>query len=528
VMPLAEELPDELKSLTRRQAIEINHKQWEASSGELIRTLEGILKPAVAGVPLAAGSSAPEATPVPVSPVTKPLPVQAAPPQASAVAKPGGLKRWALPAALIAAGAVGGGVWMAQGGAPEGTSSEAPGVAMASREPALTSAPDTGTATLALPAPAPTAAQASTASVSGVPAASPTAVVSSTREAPAALPAPVAQPAPPPVVAPPAPAPAPAPSPVIRSFTADASAARARLCYSVAHADSLTLSPRPGELGASLQDCVTVALEAPTTFTLTARSTSKTVRRTLKVAPPQVVGAAAPAPVPAPASAAAPAPAMAPIPAAPAAPVVVASSPLPLKGERWVYRSSGKWGNSPRRTFEIVAQSVSNGVVTDALNILEPPGGGSEVKRSRGNQPDFVTWGSIGFEFSPYFGAYLNLAQQGTLKGFPTPDLQPRFGQWFSEAKMIGPETVTVPAGTFKAYKVEVWSSRNSTNLDILGAGRGGGGQIGDRMEPTRVQYLIWYAPEAKRYVRMERRVTSAANTESDKDLFELVSHKLP
>jgi hypothetical protein len=401
---------------------------------------------------------------------------------------------------------------------------------MASREPASTSLPDTGTATLPLPVPAPTAAQASTASASGVPAASPTAAVSSTPEAPAAAPAPVAQPAPPPppVAAPPAPAPAPAPSPVIRSFTADASAARARLCYSVAYADSLTLSPRPGELGASLQDCVTVALEAPTTFTLTARSAGKTVRKTLKVAPLPVVAAAAPAPMPAPAPAAAPAPAMAPMPAAPAAPVVVASSPLPLKGERWVYRSSGKWGNSPRRTFEIVAQSVSNGVVTDALNILEPPGGGSEVKRSRGNQPDFVTWGSIGFEFSPYFGAYLNLAQQGTLKGFPTPDLEPRFGQWYSEAKMIGPETVTVPAGTFRAYKVEVWSSRNSTNLDILGSGRGAMGRTGDRMEPTRVQYLIWYAPEAKRYVRMERRVTSAANTESDKDLFELVSHKLP
>lgn len=44
VMPLAPDLPDDLKALTRRQAIEINHKQWEASTGELIRTLESILK----------------------------------------------------------------------------------------------------------------------------------------------------------------------------------------------------------------------------------------------------------------------------------------------------------------------------------------------------------------------------------------------------------------------------------------------------------------------------------------------------
>jgi hypothetical protein len=348
---------------------------------------------------------------------------------------------------------------------------------------------------------------------------------------PAPAPVDVAQATPPPVVSPPAPAPAPAPtpapatSPVIRTFTADASTARARLCYSVTHADSLTLSPRPGELGTSLQDCVTVALDSPTTFTLTARSDGKTVRKTLRVAP---LPAAAPLAAPAPAPAAAPAPAMAAVPAAPAAPVAVANSPLPMKGERWVYRSSGKWSNSPRRTFEIVAQSVSNGLVTDALKILEPAGGGGELKRSRGTQPDFVTWGSIGFEFSPYFGAYLNLAQQGTLKGFPTPDLDPRFGQWYSEAKMLGRETVTVPAGTFRAYKVEVWSSRSPTSLDSFTSTRRGFGSSGDKMEPTRVHYLIWYAPEAKRYVRMQRSVTSAANTESDKDLFELVSHTLP
>ena len=44
VMPQIADLPDDLKALTRRQAIEINHKQWEASTGELIRTLESILK----------------------------------------------------------------------------------------------------------------------------------------------------------------------------------------------------------------------------------------------------------------------------------------------------------------------------------------------------------------------------------------------------------------------------------------------------------------------------------------------------
>lgn len=42
-MPRQEELPEDLQSLVRRQAVELNHKQWEASSGELIKTLEKIL-----------------------------------------------------------------------------------------------------------------------------------------------------------------------------------------------------------------------------------------------------------------------------------------------------------------------------------------------------------------------------------------------------------------------------------------------------------------------------------------------------
>ncbi len=43
LMPRAEELPDELKPLARRQAIEISHKQWDATTDELIRALEGML-----------------------------------------------------------------------------------------------------------------------------------------------------------------------------------------------------------------------------------------------------------------------------------------------------------------------------------------------------------------------------------------------------------------------------------------------------------------------------------------------------
>jgi len=42
-MPRAEQLPADLAPLVRRQALELSHKQWDATSGELIRTLEKLL-----------------------------------------------------------------------------------------------------------------------------------------------------------------------------------------------------------------------------------------------------------------------------------------------------------------------------------------------------------------------------------------------------------------------------------------------------------------------------------------------------
>jgi len=476
VMPLAADLPEELKALTRRQAIEINHKQWEASTGELIRTLESILKtPPVA---TAAGNQ-PSADPgvAKVSAVSGSM-------AGNAAATHGNSRRWALPAAAAMA-LVAAGLWMILGDRNTGADAEKQPVGKAVEAPAVAVAVAPGPKD-AGPAVAPPAA----ASVAPAKPAEPEKVE----------PVPVAKP-----LAAPAPAvPAPAPPPVIREFKADVSASRTRLCYRVSNADSLTLSPRPGELNNAASDCIEVKVDTATTFKLTARNGNATTRKTLSVVP----GPADAPPTRATAPAAAPGPA--------AAPAVVASSQLPAKGERWVYRSSGKWPTSPKRRFEIVAQSVADNLVTDALRLSEPESG-AEVRRARGDKPDFIAWNAIGPEFSPYFGAFVDLAGQSRLNGLPTPDLNPQWTNWYSKAEVIGRESVSVPAGTFNAFKVEVWSSRNRT-----------GSQAEAQMEPVRVNYVIWYAPEIKRYVRMQRVVSTVANSESEKDVFELVAHHLP
>ncbi len=504
VMPHVDELPEEIKSLARRQAIEISHKQWEASTGELIRTLEGILA--------TTGTSATATKTVRPKAATGAGSTAAQSPAGNRPQDTVGKRPWALPLAVAVVAVVGGGLWFGLGQRGADSPAAPPPPVVAEIKPEATPKPEpkrehepkSKSETAALPqTSSPSAPNLKPESSSTRPEGAGVAVTT----APVPKPTPVSapEPVPAPVTEPP-----PANPPVIRSFKTESMPAGARLCYRVSNADSLTLSPRPGELEKLDQDCVSVDVETLTTFTLTARKADKVVRKTLAVAPkPRVVAT--------PATGLSGVTSDAVEPAA-VEPLRTAASALPRKGERWIYRSSGKWPTSPKRQLEIVVQSVADGVVTEALRVIEPASASiNEERRSRGKQPDFVSWSGIGIEFSPYFGAFVDLASQGALSNLQTPDLDTQWRQWFSRVKVLGQESVSVPAGTFNAFKVEVWSNRHPT-----------GSQIEAGVEPVLVHYLIWYDAQAKRYVKMLRRITTAANTESERDIFELVSHKLP
>ncbi|MFN7122585.1 MAG: toll/interleukin-1 receptor domain-containing protein [Hydrogenophaga sp.] len=479
MMPRADELPAELKSLARRQAIEISHKQWEASTHELIRALNTML-----GQRAATGIAEPDGVPDAQHGTQKLADMSPSPP-ASADETPD--RRWVVWAGL-GAGVLAVAIWAAWRGSPEPDPT-------VSSNPMLTAEAPSPTDKPAVVAAAPTRANPP-AAVAAAPA-----VVPERPAVAAAVPAPAPAPAPP-VVASAAPS-APSP-PVIRTFLSQGDPAGAKLCYSVAQAESLTITPRPGALPQAVKDCVTVSVTEPTTFTLTARNAVGSVTRSLSVRPRPAVVAPAPAPEPAPPVA------VAPLPAAERAP----ASALPRPGESWTYRTSGKWPTSPRRDIVIAVESVRDGVVTDALRADAQERLAGDMRRAVGSRPGFLAWQQIGLEYSPYLGAFRDLGTLGTLSNFATPDVD-TWSQWHSEAKVIGRETVNVPGGSFDAFKVEVWSSRSAT-----------GGTTLAPIEPVRMHYLVWYAPQAKRYVKMQRRMLSAAGREMEKDLFELVAHR--
>lgn len=401
LMPRAEELPDELRPLARRQAIEISHKQWDATTDELIRALEGMLSDS----PTIEPAPRPDSLPAPLAaPVHQELPRR--PWRAAVVA---GVALFAVAAAW----------WMLQRGREEPDTST-----QATMETLMTAQvkPEGGGAPVA-----------------------------------AAVPV------------------APPPATVVAAAT-----------------------PPP------------VAAAAPVVVTRPAATAARVPPPSTTVASPPVTRPLAPAPAPS----APPRPVAAAVPATTAAPEAprVVDAGTPRVGESWTYRTSGKWPTSPRRTIVIEVQAVNNGVVTDGLRA---EGLAADARRSSGAQPTFMSWNEIGNEFSPYLAAYSDIASLGTLRGFATPDVAPNWSQWYSEAKVIGQEAVTVPAGSFQAHKIEVWSSRHAT-----------GGPIQASIEPVRIHYLIWYAAPAKRYVKMQRRVLSASGAENERDVFELAAHR--
>ncbi|MDO9438769.1 toll/interleukin-1 receptor domain-containing protein [Hydrogenophaga sp.] len=490
LMPRAEDLPEDLKPLARRQAIEVSHKQWDATTAELIAALETILSLGASREPM----------PQPLVDTVVPEAKRSGAQQAELGQQTIEPRNWrwvgGVAAALLLLVA-GGWVWLA-GDRNEDEERRATNDTLMTAQVS----PEGRTAAGAsVPTPPATVIAAATPPVTA-PATAPTATrptamaarVPPPRDAaPVEAPATVA-PASDPAVATPAPVPAPPPKPAIRSFQAQADPRGARLCYSVAHAESLTLSPQPGELTQVVKDCVTVAINEPTTFTITARNAEGVARKSISVAPRPV---ATPTPLPE---------ATRPV----AEPGIAVGAPR--AGESWTYRTSGKWPTSPKRSIVISVQSVANGVVTDGLSA---EGLASDSRRSNGARPMFMSWPGIGNEFSPYLAAFIDMNRMDTMRGFATPDMEPNWGQWYSEAKLIGQETVNVPAGSFQAHKVEVWSSRHATGGPTMAA-----------IEPVRVHYLIWYAPGAKRYVKMQRRILSASGTESERDVFELVARR--
>ena len=501
-MPRQEDLPADLHSLVRRQAVELNHKQWDATSGELIKTLEKILH--VAGSRASGGTRSEQA--------------EANGPRAGK-----GRTFW-IAAALLFAIVAGAAYWQLS---PVETGHLSPSPLPPEKRQLNDSSPPAAagqsaigpekTQTPMLPAEPLQPVQEVPAKVDAANAGSETTATAPIPANPviAAEPAPV--PASPPLTAEPAPvqpipsqkaAPAPVPErlsvkaetppapvvpakpkpepPAITSLAANMGEKDVAICYRVERARELSLTPMPGVLKNPVEACVNVAPEKPTRYTLNATGPGGNASKQITVSPhPDTLAE------------------------------IARRARLPGRNERWIYQTRGKWPASPQWKFQISVDRSDGSMVAESLTILQPAAKSAGSRSSGGGQAGFLSWPDIGLEFSPWLGAYTELSGTGHWKDFSTPAAGGRDG-WYSNASTAQREQVEVPAGRFAAWKVESWSNRHATD-----------GSSSARLEPVRLHFQVWYAPQAKRYVKSIRKLISASGQVLDEDLFELVEYKL-
>lgn len=210
--------------------------------------------------------------------------------------------------------------------------------------------------------------------------------------------------------------------------------------------------------------------------------------------------------------------------AAPAAPAthVMASTQtgaaregMPAAGSQWVYgfidRQYGR-----RRPIDVTVRAVRvDGSSVDEAVASSGPGGQETRRTVSAGEARFFTHrladGAELTEFAPYF-----LAANGekastiaiTATGYPVGLGNP---SWITRTEPPIWEQVTVPAGTFRALRLEISGQRTSFSPTVT----------------RRFLIRVWYAPEAQRYVRLERKEWLSSSQNSH-DVVELMKFSPP
>jgi hypothetical protein len=606
-MPRADQLPANLALLARRQAVELSHKQWDATSSDLIQTLEKILNagkqrspeiPPAVSEPSSASAEARSdaASGSPVAPLLSNRRVWAiagglavvvasvalfliqpwnkfikpAPRVAHLVVAPERLEfpeqppRATGPARVV--------TLTNDGGAPlrvTGIKLEGPaGADFALSDDQCsdrTLAPAAACSVKVWFSAQDVGVRSATLAIATEPQGSVLLAVQGRSVAPKVAegvrpPEKAPEPAPIRPVAPPEPTPeVPAP-PKILNFEARGADNNVQLCYGVQNAASATITPSPGNVKPAAKECVPVA--SGQTYTLTVRNAAgAAVSRTLTVeaaaSPPPVQTVTVPNAIgksradaiaelqkagletrivdgkleP---DASGPAGSVvAQLPKAgekikaggrvtlqvmpEQAPVANVPSALPRVGDVWEYRSRSMWRTVEPSTYTHQITAVSEREVRETMSYAQSA---DKTSDSKTFTPDtrFVEWRGKGYyfiEFNPFIQAFGDL-QPGTTWKLSIPVEDAFFSNWYTHGRAGNWDAVSVPAGTFKAIRVEINSNRPAS----------GSAAMRDK-EPTRILQVIWYAPDAKRAVKLVRTVYGATGDRINEDTYELVKYRV-
>lgn len=194
-------------------------------------------------------------------------------------------------------------------------------------------------------------------------------------------------------------------------------------------------------------------------------------------------------------------------------------------GDRWVYRKIDLWQNAPVYTVAFEVASVGDNEIRTGWTLTE--GSGNLVKGATGTYVYDGQWGIASQEpfiesrqkrvFSPPLGwLRFPLVPGQSWEGKSVHPGRNGTGEVTEQFKATatGWDTVTVPAGTFKAIKV-------------VGKGhwRYVGGTGATESGPN--QFTVWYAPEAKRAVRSDYEDSGFASRSYNRERTELLEYRV-
>lgn len=190
---------------------------------------------------------------------------------------------------------------------------------------------------------------------------------------------------------------------------------------------------------------------------------------------------------------------------------------LPKAGASWQYAYTMRGIRSARFNIGIRVAGVEGGIVREI--ITTPTSFGQTVSVS----PNSLTFRSFLLaqsqtlvELAPYLHTVLaknETRMWGNLAGYPAGNAI--LPAWTMTVRESGQEEVTVPAGTFKATRIEVSGQRRMSSNTPFHLS----------YESSRFRVRAWYAPEVQRYVKQQHETWSLSGAPSGEQLVELTSY---
>lgn len=201
---------------------------------------------------------------------------------------------------------------------------------------------------------------------------------------------------------------------------------------------------------------------------------------------------------------------------APDAATARSASRAPLIGDSWTYRLVDERHDRLLATVTHEVAAVTASTVSETITIKE-----RARWRSQEDTPlevhlleQRLAEGVVLQQFAPFLGTHAELAVGGNWTNIPGLSAMSAFDAWQSSARIVAREKITLPAGQFDAYRMEFEARRRAPTAPR-------------DMAVIRIVLTAWYAPEAKRVVKIVRKTYSQQDRLQDTDRYELLSYNV-